>query len=704
MGISTKSKLVKLMELLEKYIPKGDNTEYSIPELWNCFDYSGKEKNVKENGITIVNPYKFYHHCIRDFIMKKYNPDIDYSNSISIINENHEFGKEYMGGDWIKKSSIYSMHVRTSTSFDHDGSGILEDSNKNGFKEAGTFIKSIALIPLLKKMGIDTVYLLPITKHSVKFKKGELGSPYAVKNFFKLDFELKDTITGNEFTVEEEFLAFVEACHVVGIRVMIDIIPRTCARDNDLIMEHPDWFYWIRYKDVNGYKPPYINGINPIEKPSLDNLHEIYSAAETLNHIEKFTLSPDKFDAYKWFKLKELYQNDKSMDFLEYIEKEIGLTTAPAFSDCINDPQPIWSDITYFRFYWDTPIESQKFIKGNENPYILFDTIKCNLFKGNLKNEELWDNISNIIPYFQNNFGIDGARIDMGHALPEKLVHSIIDNARNKDEDFSFIAEELNVFQGEMAIKVGYNMIVGSGWWFEPRVLEGKTHEFMYNTKFYKAPVYACSETSDTPRIAARVGGKPLAKMLTIMNEFLPNTVPFINSGIEIYEVQPMNIGLDCSEDEKYRLDKTDIYNGKLAFFDKYQLHWSNPLRWDIPDTLSKVSYFRKMYMNTFIDSKNFVPITSEHIRNSYIGLGWIIDGEIKEKDNLFCVIANMDLNSDKTFVVDITKVREKSGNISKKAWLGYSTDEWSHDIYDFDKESNLELNFKPGEVKILII
>ena len=37
--------------------------------------------------------------------------------------------------DWIKESTIYSMHVRTSTSWDHDGSGELEEVDMFGLKD-----------------------------------------------------------------------------------------------------------------------------------------------------------------------------------------------------------------------------------------------------------------------------------------------------------------------------------------------------------------------------------------------------------------------------------------------------------------------------------------------------------------------------------------------------------------------------------------
>lgn len=706
MSVVKQSKLVKLMKFFEKNISKGENAEYSIPDLWNCFDYRGEEKRNTDYGVIFVNPYRFYCDCIKYYILPNRNPDIDYGLSISSITNNYKLGADYIGGDWIKKSSIYSMHIRTSTSWDHDGSGYLEDSDKYGFKETGTFIKTIALIPLLKKMGINVLYLLPIVQHSKKFKKGEIGSPYAVKNFYHLDSELKDTITGKAFTIEEEFSALVEACHIMGIRVMMDIIPRTCARDNELIMEHPDWFYWIRKKDIEWYKPPYVPGAASAEKPTHENLHLIYESSEVWDVIKKFTVSPDQFNPEKWDELKKLYAKDNSIDFLDFIENEIGLTTAPAFSDCLNDPQPPWSDITYFRLYMDHPKESRYFMRDPyQAPYILYDTIKANLFKGDYRNEGLWDTLSNIIPHFQKKFGIDGARVDMGHALPEELVQQILYKPREKDPDFAFIAEELLVSGAEAARKAGYNMIIGYGWWLEPRTYDHKIHEFMYDSIYFKAPVYACAETSDTPRVAARDGGRFLSKLVTIMNQFVPNAVPYINSGLELYETQPMNTGLDCRPDEAYRLDGSDPYNGKLAFFDKYQLHWTNPLRWDIPDTLEEVSKYRRMFIDTFTDINNFIPLGFGDPKLPAIGLGWMISGRRwQEYDNLFLAIANTDLANDRQFTVDIREARNIAGNSARKAWLAFSASEWSHDIYDFDENGNLKLWFKPSEVKLIIM
>ena len=53
----------------------------------------------------------------------------------------------------------------------------------------------------------------------------------------------------------------------------------------------------------------------------------------------------------------------ENIDFINLIESEFGLTVAPAFSDCINDPQPAWNDITFFRLYLDHPNESHEIFR-----------------------------------------------------------------------------------------------------------------------------------------------------------------------------------------------------------------------------------------------------------------------------------------------------------------------------------------------------
>ena len=686
--------LEKLLESLEKN--KGDNIfNYTVPDLWNCFDYD-KSKFVKTTtNELIVNPYDFYSSVIKDYILPHKKDNKNYQDSLSKTNiKKHP--KSYRGGDWIKESVVYSTMIRTSATWDSDRSGKIEDKNIYKMPETGSFVKMLSLLPLLKKMGITVVYMLPISKYSLKDKKGELGSPYGVSNFNELDPLLKDPLTKNDLTLEEEFSAFVEACHILDMRIMIDIIPRTNAVENDLLKDHPDWFYWIKASEYDKYKVPKIMNIGDTSIPSIDLMEKVYSDEDTYRHINMFQYDPKTQDEKLWNKIK----NSKKLS--ADLEKYFDLRIAPAFSDHINDSQPPWTDATFFRIYKDIPEETVKFLDTTKRPpYILFDTIKSNMYHGKVPNMELWKKLADIVPSFQRRFGIDGARIDMGHALPAKLLDMIISKARDIDNDFSFIAEELQTYNAQFAYDAGYNMIIGNGFIMEPRVFEGALHEFMYNSYKLPLPVFACGETHDTPRLASRQGNEQLSKLLTVLNMFMPNGVPFINSGQEVFERQPMNTGLDCSENEQFSLERDDPFNGKLALFDKYQFHYTNDRRWEIPDILDYIKPIRKKWLKELTNTKSFVPIYSVDHSNTFIGLAYFKKNR-KEKDNCLIVLANADPFNQQLLKPDLTNLRKLSNNNSVNGKLVFSTHEDPRKFNQFDDINTIDLHLGSGEIKIV--
>ncbi|MDF2699177.1 MAG: alpha-amylase [Haloplasmataceae bacterium] len=690
------SKLVELMNVLKNKNNK-NVFNYTVPDLWNVWNYNGDEMIRTNWGELIVNPFNFYYEVINSFILPKKEADYNYSKPINQIkNINRPKDTHYLGGDWIKESVVYSMMIRTSTSWDHDRSGNLDDKNLYGLKDTGTFVKTLALLPLLKKMGVDVVYMLPISKFSTKDKKGELGSPYGVSNFYELDPNLKDPITGNELTVEDEFQAFVEACHILGMKVMIDIIPRTNAIENELIVEHPEWFYWIKSDEFKGYFPPSVPTIGNTINPKPEFLGEVYKSEDVWKHIHKFSYDPKTLDSVKYKKVLNEYKNNPNVSFSDLVKREFNIQIAPAFSDQINDPQPPWTDITFFRMYEDHPILTQnelnKYLKTGEQipPYILFDTIKNNFYQGNIPNKELWDSLSGIIPYYQQHFGIDGARIDMGHALSSDLLNMIITRARKVDPQFCFIAEELSSSNAEKARSLGYNMIIGDGFWHEPRYKD-RTKTFLYNASKLAAPVFACGETHDTPRLASREGKRTLSKMLTIMNMFVPNAVPFINSGQEVYEVQPMNTGLDVYPNGSLMLDKKDPYFGKLALFDKYALHYLNEDRWDLPDSLEKVAHIRKEYLDVIINIENFSPIYFKDNDINCVGFSFA------SKDHILFIFANLDPLNEVECVTELQNTNKPLYSMEKL----YSTHKDTK-LINIGMNNKLNIHLLPGEVKIV--
>ncbi|AIO18816.1 Alpha-1,4-glucan:maltose-1-phosphate maltosyltransferase [Candidatus Izimaplasma bacterium HR1] len=689
------SKLV--LEKLLKTLKNNNDKQiynYTVPDLWNCFDYDKKKYIRTSNNELMVNPYDFYASVIEDYILPNKKDKTNYKQSLS---SNKTIPKRgYKGGDWIKQSVCYSTMIRVSSAWDFDRSGKLEQENIYKMTETGSFVKMLSLLPLLKKMGVDVVYMLPISKFSLKDKKGDLGSPYGVSNFNELDPNLKDPLTGDNITLEEEFKAFVEACHILDMRVMIDIIPRTNSVENDLIKEHPDWFYWIKDSEYDKYQVPFVEGVKKTSAPTIERMEVVYESKDTLRHIDMFQYDPKTQDEEKWNRIKD------SKNISQAIAKEFDLRVAPAFSDHINDPQPPWTDVTFFRMYKDFPKETVKFLNTkNRAPYILFDTIKSNMYHGKEPNIELWETLADIVPSYQRRFGIDGARIDMGHALPKKLLNMIMEKAKEIDPDFSFIAEELTPSNAKKAKENGYNMIIGNGFIMEPRIWDGSLREFMYESIDLPIPTFACGETHDTPRLAARDGGPTLSKTLTVLNMFMPNAVPFINSGQEVYETQPMNTGLDARENELYMLPEDDPYYGKLALFDLYQFHYTNQRRWELPDLLEQIKPIRKKYLKEITNKKAFMPVYAEHHPDTFIGFSYIKKTG-KDKKNILLILANSNPYDQQYLRVDIRNLRQITDNQEMKGKLLFSTHESPREFTQFIDYNTLDIHLGAGEVKII--
>ncbi|HJG49006.1 MAG TPA: alpha-amylase [Facklamia tabacinasalis] len=115
----------------------------------------------------------------------------------------------------LRKSVIYSIFVRN-------------------FTEEGTFKAVIPELDRIKEMGTDIVWFLPMYPLGEESRKGEDGSPYAIKDYRSVD---------PNYGTMEDFEELIEEIHNRGMKVMIDIVYNHTSPDSILANEHPDWFY-----------------------------------------------------------------------------------------------------------------------------------------------------------------------------------------------------------------------------------------------------------------------------------------------------------------------------------------------------------------------------------------------------------------------------------------------------------------------------
>lgn len=132
---------------------------YVIPDVWDVDDL-GVDKIVVGDGHLMINPYDYLIARIDSIMAHTELKHMNFGQPYYAIHD-EQFSLE--NGDWVRKSVVYSSMIRASSAFDNDRSGQLEDSNVYRLNEMGTFVKTLLILPMLKKMGVDVLYLLPIT-------------------------------------------------------------------------------------------------------------------------------------------------------------------------------------------------------------------------------------------------------------------------------------------------------------------------------------------------------------------------------------------------------------------------------------------------------------------------------------------------------------------------------------------------------------
>ena len=72
--------------------------------------------------------------------------------------------------EWTRSATIYELNTRQ-------------------FTPEGTFAAAMAHLPRLKRLGVDIIWLMPIHEIGRVNRKGSLGSPYSVKDYYSVNPE-----------------------------------------------------------------------------------------------------------------------------------------------------------------------------------------------------------------------------------------------------------------------------------------------------------------------------------------------------------------------------------------------------------------------------------------------------------------------------------------------------------------------------------
>jgi glycosidase len=115
---------------------------------------------------------------------------------------------------WIQEGFIYELFVRD-------------------FTPEGTFQAIIPRLDEIQELGVETIWLMPIHPIGEIERKGSLGSPYSITDYYDVH---------PDYGSLEDFQDLVDAVHSRGMHIIIDLVVNHTAWDHPWIEEHPEWY------------------------------------------------------------------------------------------------------------------------------------------------------------------------------------------------------------------------------------------------------------------------------------------------------------------------------------------------------------------------------------------------------------------------------------------------------------------------------
>lgn len=100
--------------------------------------------------------------------------------------------------------------------------------------ESGTFNELEKDLDRIKKLGVEYLYLLPIHEIGQVQKKGELGCPYSIKDYYSIN---------HEYGTLEDFKSLISAVHKKDMKIMIDIVFNHTSHDSVMLEKYEDFYY-----------------------------------------------------------------------------------------------------------------------------------------------------------------------------------------------------------------------------------------------------------------------------------------------------------------------------------------------------------------------------------------------------------------------------------------------------------------------------
>ncbi|HYJ89348.1 MAG TPA: alpha-amylase family glycosyl hydrolase, partial [Pyrinomonadaceae bacterium] len=115
--------------------------------------------------------------------------------------------------DWVRDGVVYEIYPRA-------------------FSQQGDFNGITARLDGLKELGVTILWLMPIHPIGQLKKKGTIGSPYAVRDYYGIN---------PDYGSKEDLKHLISEAHKRGMKVIIDIVANHTSWDS-VLMQHPEFY------------------------------------------------------------------------------------------------------------------------------------------------------------------------------------------------------------------------------------------------------------------------------------------------------------------------------------------------------------------------------------------------------------------------------------------------------------------------------
>lgn len=136
-----------------------------------------------------------------------------------------------IGGQAILSRDVSNEKARASQEWIRDS--IIYQIFPRQYSLKGDFNSITADLDRLKTLGVNVLWLMPIHPIGQEKKKGTIGSPYAVRDYYGVN---------PDYGTPDDLRRLVAESHKRGMKVIIDVVVNHTAWDNALIKSNPEFY------------------------------------------------------------------------------------------------------------------------------------------------------------------------------------------------------------------------------------------------------------------------------------------------------------------------------------------------------------------------------------------------------------------------------------------------------------------------------